>query len=480
MAVRKSSFVLTILLLAFLAGARPIHAQEDQQPPAEDKPKPAGASFPGPGGDQQDQNEQTTLTPDTTPLTGILSPTLGSPEVIHSYWVPGVQLSGTIQSHSYGRTQSQNSGWSINNYVVGTVSLLKVWGRSQLALNYSGGGFFSSDSSQGNGSYQQLAATQSFQWNRWQLQLVDQFSYLPQSSLGFGGGTGLGIPGTGGSLGGGTPGLGNNYNPNQSIYAAVGSRYSNTSAVQTTYATSPRGSITMSGSYSILNFIESGNVNDQSTTASVGYNYALTRNDTIGAFYLFSAFHFSHEPQAYGSHSANFAYGRKLTGRLALQLFGGPAFNTARVSANGDNVSHGVNAGANLTAGFENGGVNLSYSHGISGGSGVIAGSSTDQLNVGANRRVGRVWTCQVNMGYAHNTPIHGFGPTTSQAYNTWNFGGGVSRPLGKTATAAIAYSATVPDYNVTGCTGTGCPSNKKYNYITLNFQWHTRPLILP
>ena len=53
------------------------------------------------------------------------------------------------------------------------------------------------------------------------MQILDQFSYLPQSAFGFGGGTNLGIPGVGGSIGPTIPGLGSSYVPNQSIYAGL-------------------------------------------------------------------------------------------------------------------------------------------------------------------------------------------------------------------------------------------------------------------
>ena len=182
--------------------------------------------------------------------------TLGSPEIQHSYWVPGVQYSGTIQSGGYGTSNS--SSWTMNNYLIGNLSLLKAWSRSQLAVNYSGGGFFSTDSALGNGAYQQLALAQTFQWNRWAMQILDQFSYLPQSGFGFGGGTNLGVPGVGGSIGPTIPGMGTSYVPNQSIFGGVGPQYSNAAAVQVTYATSPRGSITASGSYGITEFRGSG------------------------------------------------------------------------------------------------------------------------------------------------------------------------------------------------------------------------------
>jgi len=386
----------------------------------------------------------------------------------------------------------------MNNFVLGNLSLFKVWGKSQLAVNYSVGGFFSSDSAQGNGSYQQLAISQAFQWERWQVQLMDQFSYLPQTSLGFGGGTGLGIPGTGGSVGPVIPGMGNSYVPNQSIYTAVGPRYSNASVVQVTYSITPRSSVTLSGSYGFLNFTQPGNVNNQSTTGTAGYNYVLTREDTLGVFYRFSSYHFSGEPIAYGDHSVNIAYGRKLTGRLGLQLFAGPAFTTSRPTSassgtgsgsgsgssssttTNDTLTHGVNVGANLVAGFHNGGLSTNYSHGITGGSGVLTGSTGDSVSFGANRGLGRIWSIHATIGYAHNKPITGFAQSVSQSYNTYNFGGGATRPIGRNATLGVAYNATISTTSTSGCTGTACGTNQTYNYVTINFQWHAQPMVLP
>ena len=121
------------------------------------------------------------------------------PNLQHSYWVPGFQYANTIQSNGYN--QPNSSGWFATNYLIANVSLLQAWSRSQLAVNYSGGGYFSTNSTQGNGNYQQLGLSQTFQSNRWLVQILDQFSYLPQTQFGFGGGTNLGVPGIAGSLG---------------------------------------------------------------------------------------------------------------------------------------------------------------------------------------------------------------------------------------------------------------------------------------
>jgi len=370
----------------------------------------------------------------------------------------------------------------MNNYLVGNFSLLQAWSHAELDVNYSAGGFFSSDTSQqGNGYYQQLALSQTFRQNRWTLQLLDQFSYLPQSSIGFGGGTGLGTPTGGGASGPVIPGLNNNYVPNQSIFAAVGARYSNASSVQVTYNVTPRGSITLSGSYGLLHFVDPGNIDNDTTTGTIGYNYTLTRNDAIGVFYRFSAYHYPGQPEANGDHSANFAYSRKLTGRLALQLYGGPQFITSRVTANNrDSLTYGVNSGASLVYGLPKGGFNVGYTHGMSGGSGVLTGTISDQLTGSATHTLSRIWSGQLNMGYSHNAPLSNVPNATTQTFNTWNAGGGVSRPLGRTSTLAVAYNATLTDYALGGCTGTNCSSSNIFNYVTINFQWHTRPLVLP
>ena len=493
----KSIFAAVLLALVLFAGAGLLRAQDEPQAPTEDKPKPAGTSYPIPAinsGDQQDQNgaPNDTLQPDITPLTGIQDATLGSPEIRHSYWVPGIQWSGTIQSNSYNH--SQNSSWLMNNYLIGNLSLLKAWSRSELAINYSGGGFFSTDSTQGNGVYQSLTLSQTFQWNRWSVQILDQFSYSPTSNFGFGGGTNLGVPGVGGTLGSTIPGMGTSYLPNDSIYASVGPRYINATALQMTYATSPRGSITASGSYGFLNFVDPGNVDNDTTTATVGYNYALSHEDSIGAFYRFSGYHYPGQPQAFGNQSFNIAFSRRRTGRLALQLYGGPAITTFRVPVGGQSNEIGANAGASVTYAVKDGELSGHYVHGLSGGSGVFTGSNLDQLSFAATHKLSRVWSGQFNFGFSHSTSVVNLAAASSTAatstaatfpsYNSWFFGGGVNRALGRNARLAIAYNATAYTYSHSGCTGSSCSGNQSSNnftnYITINLQWHTRPFVLP
>src|SRR6201984_2899022 len=222
-------------------------AQEPQAPEG-DKPKHAARTYGPIGSGDEDQNPAPdTLQPDERPLTGIQQLTVGTPMEKHSYWVPGVSYYNFIQSNA--QSQGGGSGWTSSNYLAGNSSLLENWTRSQLAVNYSGGGNFSTDSTVGNGWFQQFGVTQTVNWERVQLTLLDQFAYLPQSQFGFGAGTGLAQPGIGGSLAVGSTGLGVGLDPSQSIFTAIGPRYSNTFGTQVNYLLSPRSSVTIGGLY---------------------------------------------------------------------------------------------------------------------------------------------------------------------------------------------------------------------------------------
>ncbi len=455
-------------------GAVPALAQEE-----ETKPKPAAkVYFPRiDNGDEENQQPLDALQPDQRPLTGVQTPTLGTPELRHSYWVPGIQYSNTIQDRALNLTGP--SGWYSNNYVAGNLSLLEAWSHSELSLNYTGGGTFSTNNTLGNGYFHSLGAMQAFTWSRWQLQLIDQFSYLPESQFGFGGMANLNNPGISGSLGPPLPGLQSGYVPNQSIFTSLGPRYSNASVAQVVYAVSSRGSITLSGSYGMLRFVEAGSIDTDDEIGSIGYNYALTKYDTIGLVYRFSAFHYNGSPQAIDDHSLNVAYGRKITAKLALQLYGGPDVTNFRVPIGGETNRISGSGGGSLNYGFKHGAISLSYDHGVSGGSGVFVGSRSDLLQTSLNHQIGRVWSGNLQFGYARNQGLINGASAGSQDYSAWFAGAGLSRPLGRNASFSLGYTARIQTTNLPVCAAGTCDTNYTQHLVSLNLQWHTRPLLL-
>src|SRR5580704_1096259 len=194
-----------VCLMAVCLWVPPLLARQE----AGEKPKPAGRQYPpaiDTTGDQQDPDQGTqTLKPDNNPLSGILNPTLGNPEIRHSYWVPGIEYGNIVLSNSL--SPATNTGWNTTSFVTGDVSLLEASSHSLLSANYSGGGFFSTDPTQGDGQYHRLSTAYEIHNRRLQVLLVDQFSYLPQTAFGFGGPSGLAFPGIEGTLAVPLPGL---------------------------------------------------------------------------------------------------------------------------------------------------------------------------------------------------------------------------------------------------------------------------------
>jgi len=459
------------VLAALALGAPRARAQED-----ETQPKPAAKAplLIGMGQDDAEQTPANELQPDNRPLTGVQTLTLGTAEFRHSYWAPGFQYGNTTQNHALN--QGSSADWTANNYVAGNLSVLEAWSHSQLSMNYSGGGVFSTDSTRGNSYFHQFGLVQAFQRQRWQVQFLDQFSYLPETQFGFGGTANLDIPGIGGALGGTQPGLQSNYVPNQSILTSVGARYSNAFATQVSYALSRRGTFTVAGSYGILRFVEAGNVESDSVSGSVGYDYALTSKDQLGGMYRFSTYHYAGYPQAIGDHAFHLVYGRRITGRLALQLSGGPELSTFRVPIGNISDTLSASGGAYLSYGFKRGGISLNYDHGVGNGGGALIGSSTDSVSLNANRQISRQWQMQGNFGYARN---HALVSADAQGYDTWFAGAGLSRPLGRNASLSFGYTARIQASQLPVCAAGNCSTSFTQHEFSLGFQWHTRPFVI-
>src|SRR5260370_2434385 len=327
--LEKLTFGILFMTAAFL-WPPPLLAQQE----GGEKPKPAARLYPpllDIADNQQGADAVTqTMQPDNLHVSGVQNPKLGSQEVRHSYWVPAIEYANDARSNSLN--PAANSGWNTTSFVSADVSWLEDWSHSRLSANYSGGGFFSTDPILGNGQYHQLSSAFEIDRRKWQMLFVDQFSYLPQTAFGFGGATGLAMPGVTGTLAGPLPGLQSAYVPSQTILTTNGSRYSDASAVQLTYALNPRGSITLAGVYGTLHFVDSGNVNNNTEILNVGYNYAISRKDTVGLIYVFSAYHYPGNPQAIVDHVGQFVYGRKVTDNLPFKLARPPQRSQLRLA----------------------------------------------------------------------------------------------------------------------------------------------------
>jgi hypothetical protein len=472
--------ILTSLLLLVGISQVPasIHAQDQQN---DTGPKPAARALPpiGLGDDQEANQAPELLEPDNRPLTGFQQLTLGTTPERHSYWIPGFSYINAIQSNALA--QGGGGNWNSNSYVTGNLSLLQNWRGAQLALNYSGGGSFSSEPALGNGQFQQLGVTQTFNWRRLQLTILDRFWRLPQSQFGLGAGTTLLDPGITGPLAPTQPDLLNQFMPNQSISTTFGPRSSNVFGTQISYKVTPRTSLTFGGVFGILRFTEPGNIDSNEVVASAGYNYQVTANDALGLSYLFNAYHYIDSPQAIGGHAFQALYGKKITGRLAVALSGGAELSNFRVPLGADTKTQYLfgTASASLSYRFSAGTIGLDYLHGLNGGSGVFLGAQSDRIEGGATRLLSRVWTGNASLGYARNRIVAS--PTAAQnsIYDSLYVGAGLARPLGRSTNFMMGYSANIQTSNGTVCAGPNCATNFTSHVISVGLSWHARPFVL-
>src|SRR3984893_4779005 len=143
------------------------------------------------------------LSPENPPVTGIDSPRLDLPTASRSFFSPALQLSESADTNG-GSQLGQTRVQSVPR-VLGAFDLQQFWPKSDLFLEYLGGGAFYA--SPYKAKQLQAAGLEAVtRWRTGQVTLHDSFSYLPDGS--FSVGTFGGVPGFGLATGGGTGALG--------------------------------------------------------------------------------------------------------------------------------------------------------------------------------------------------------------------------------------------------------------------------------
>jgi hypothetical protein len=502
--MRTVSKIFVALLCMVALGAPAVHAQQQsqdqgQQPaPDQTQPQPAPdqgqaqSSAPIPAyrsplaGAANNQDEETTdITPDTNPLTGVRNLSLGI-LTTRSYWQPHVDIFSTIDSNPL-----ENAGggvnWSTSTSFSGGVDLHQHSGESDLTLSYLGGGTFSSDSSVGNGVVQGLDVTEKLSFRRWIVSFIDQLYYLPQSASGFNGLGPVSLPGTGG--------LGSGFTPGQTLLTGQGQSLGNSFYTEADALLTPRSSLTFVGGYSLLHYFDSGLLNYGMESFRGGYNYQIDRKNTIGLDYTFSEYNYSNVDQSIVSHIAQVSYGRRVTGRLALQIAGGPEvalFHMPISTGSGSSGTSGTGStpvgstshvywtlNANAQYALARTAFALAYSHGVGGGSGALAGALADTVSGSVTRQMSRTFSSGVTGGYSRNQGVTVTASTPlNQTYDYWYGGANLSYPIGRSLGLTLAYQLQYQNSNQPFCTGPTCGTSVIRHMISLGIGWHQRPLL--
>jgi hypothetical protein len=479
--MRTSAYIFGVVVCVVALGASSARAQQQTQ----DQPIPAYHSPLASQADNSDPNAPPPqLLPDNTALTGLLDPSLGVPSTNHSYWTPHVELALTLDSGT--PDTAANSGWTTWTSLTGGVDLRWKSGRSDMTLDYVGGGIFSNDGSSENGIVQDLNLVDRFNFRRWALTVIEQASYTPETPFGTGGFPGVSSPG-------GLPGLGGLI-AGQTIITNEGQRFLNTSLGEVDVFLTPRSSLTFAGGYSLLQSFDENLVDYGDAVAQAGYNYQVSRKDTVGVSYLFSGFRYSNFDESINSNTLQLSYGRKITGRLAFRIGAGPQFTTITTPFTpGTGVgSIGPPTGGSTTNLYwslytslqyqmERTVLSASYNHGVSGGSGVIAGSLADTVTGSISRELSRSSIGAWNVGYSRNAELAAAGlpqvPFSNQPFDYWFTGVNYTRRWGRSLNMNVGYQLQYQNSNSSFCVGVGCGSSFVRNLITFGVGWSKTPI---
>jgi len=242
-----------------------------------------------------------------------------------------------------------------------------------------------------------------------------------------------------------------------------------------------RSSLTMAGNFGLLRFPDSTLLESDQGGVQVGYNRNLNPRDSLGISYGLNLVRYpdSTLPQKLNSHSVQVAYGRKVTGRLALQASGGPQFNQIDDPTRGQVTRVTWTARSGLIYRFGRSEMQMGYLHTVAVGAGVVSITTTDQVQGSVTTRLTRTIFGSFSGGYAHNANPQAPGSALNNVFDSEFVGASLNRPLGREATLFLNYSFQRQTTNVLSC-GVGLCGNEMNRHIAgMGFEWRMRPLLI-
>lgn len=268
---------LSVILVCTMLAAPSIGAQQEPTPaPAEEQ---APSTMPEVAQEAPSQEAPAGLAPDNSrPLSGVEDFQVESPARARNFLVPSLRLSAFGDSN---RTilGTGTKGLEMTGSIVGNIAAHHINRRNEFSLDYMGGGMIYARNSQLNAMIHQMGFTETYMGRRWGITIGDRLSYLPESAYGFSGfGPSIGL---GGGFGGGMGNWNPSFGGGQNLYTGRGNRIANNAMTQLMYNASARSSLTFSGSYGLLRFLDPDGIESDFGAASAGYNYALNKRDTI-------------------------------------------------------------------------------------------------------------------------------------------------------------------------------------------------------
>jgi hypothetical protein len=471
--VREYSWTMILALALFAPAAWAQQPAGRVNPPIPPDVLPTGESS-----SKQDPNVPVEpgkgpMIPDTRPLSGAEQFTLGQMGKARNYLLPSFESFETIDTNP-GIAGTQSNVLSATS-LIGRIAVQRIWSHFQFTADYRGGGILYSPQSELTTSIHDFQFVQRIDGRRWSLLLSDQLGYFPESSFGFGG-----FYSGQSSL---AASLNPVFQPSQSILTVRATRLSNTAVGEVQYTLTRKSSFTASASYGILRFQQAGFVNNSNVAVSTGYSYNPTPRNTIALLYGFSSFHFEGTAQRVYDHNVHLSYGRRITGRLALELSAGPDLYTFRNPLAGPTRQLSWGLASAWIYRFRKTDLNMTYTSYLTGGAGALSGARSDQVSLTATTRLSRKLSSLLDLGYARNTAFQQTTKVTGNpAFDTWYAGLQLRRPIGRYmdvyADYHFYYQRQSSDIALCAVSICGGPTTLRHHF-GIGFDWHRRPIPL-
>jgi hypothetical protein len=312
------------------------------------------------------------------------------------------------------------------------------------SLLFAGGVLFG-QGGQGVTTYQNVAVSQGYVHGKWNMEVADSFSFLPQSpTTGVAGIAGVGQLGT-------QPTQEPSSGPAGGVLTYSANRIANTLRGDIERRFTGKTSISAGGSWMMLHFLDpNAGLDTRAISSHVALNHRMNVRNSVSVAAVYSTYDtsglysnlqgYAYDHVTYSTKGVNLTYMRQWTRALSMDVSAGPQWissSAANIVPNRLNVY--VNAGLGYTRQLTNFGVH--YTHGVNSGSGSFAGAEADTASANVSHHFTRNWAGSAWFNY---TRTRGLLVTVPNAGTTAN--GAVDTEYG-TIQLMHAFTRTISGY---------------------------------
>ncbi|MBB5339827.1 hypothetical protein [Tunturiibacter gelidoferens] len=273
---------------------------------------------------------------------------------------------------------------------------------------FAGGVILGNQTGNGTSTFWNISASQGYVTRHWIFNISDSFSFLPQSPT-----TGLsGIAGVGDL--GALPIQGPSAGPIGDILTTNGDRIGNGLSGSVEREISRNTSISGSGNWGVLHYLDSNAGLDSSQVSGVvALNRRIDARSSVSVSGVYSTYSYSGSGAGlttpdFQTRGINLSYQRVLSRTLSFSASVGPQWVSSSNSAAIPN-STDIAVSAGISYGNRNVHAGLNYTRGVNNGSGVLPGALSDSFVASASRTYGRDWVVSLSGAYTRSSGLNQF-----------------------------------------------------------------------